>query len=68
MLGWIVRLILFLAGEITSLFIAREALNFGIIQMVVGILLFTIVVGSAVFWPELKILFFKIKKLLASKF
>lgn len=54
MLGWIIRIILGLAGLITSLFIAREALNFAIIQMVVGMILFTLTVIIVAFWPTIK--------------
>ena len=33
MIGWIARLLLIVAGLITSLFVAEEALNFKLIQM-----------------------------------
>jgi hypothetical protein len=54
MLGWAVRLLFVLAGAITSIFVARDALNFSIIQMVVAVLLFTGLVIVLVFWPMLK--------------
>ena len=57
MLGWIVRVLLVLAGFITSWFVARDALNFGIMQMVVAVILFTLIVAVAAFWPILKIWF-----------
>lgn len=57
MIGWIVRLLLVLAGFITSLFVARDALNFNAIQMVVAVLLFTATVAIIAFWPFLKNLF-----------
>lgn len=53
MLGWIVRMLLVLAGSITSWFVARDALNFTIIQMVVTVFLFTISVIIIAFWQEL---------------
>lgn len=53
MLGWIVRMLLVLAGSITSWFVARDALNFTIIQMVVTVFLFTISVIIVAFWQEL---------------
>ncbi len=54
MLGWIVRILLVIAGFITSFFIAYDALNFEIIKMVVAILIFTVTVMIAAFWPMLK--------------
>src|ERR671918_60108 len=36
MIGWIVRMTLSIAGVITGWFVAREATNFGLIQMVVA--------------------------------
>lgn len=53
MLGWIVRIILVIAGSITSWFVSRDALNFNIIQMVVVVSLFTLAVMIAAFWQEL---------------
>lgn len=53
MLGWFARLLLIVAGSITSWFIARDALNFDIIRMVIAVLLFTLVVMIAAFWPTL---------------
>ncbi|HHF7349791.1 TPA: hypothetical protein ACPSKE_003006 [Legionella feeleii] len=53
MLGWLVRILLVVAGFITSWFVARDALNFDIVQMVVAIFLFTIVVAIAAFWDLL---------------
>lgn len=53
MLGWILRMLLVIAGSITGWFVARDALNFNIIQMVVAVILFTIAVMIATFWPEL---------------
>ncbi|MFK4506599.1 putative membrane-anchored protein [Bradyrhizobium huanghuaihaiense] len=44
MLGWLVRILFALAAPITALFVARDALNFGLIQTVVAMLLVTAVV------------------------
>jgi hypothetical protein len=46
----IVRLILIAAGSVTALFIARDALNFPIIQAVVAILL---IAGAMIAWVAL---------------
>lgn len=53
MLGWLVRILLVVAGFIASWFVARDALNFDIVQMVVAIFLFTIIVAIAAFWDVL---------------
>ena len=45
MLGWIVRIIFVIAAPITALFAARDALNFGLIQTIVAMLLVTALVG-----------------------
>ncbi len=44
-MAWLLRLLLALAAAITSLFVARDALNFGIIEILVTV---TLVVGVAV--------------------
>jgi hypothetical protein len=46
----ILRLLFVLAGAITALFVARDALNFSIIQTFVAVLLVTAVVGAGSFW------------------
>lgn len=45
MLGWIVRILFVIAAPITALFVARDALNFGLIQTFVTMLLVTSLVG-----------------------
>ncbi|MBR0881716.1 VIT1/CCC1 family predicted Fe2+/Mn2+ transporter [Bradyrhizobium japonicum] len=45
MLGWIVRIIFVIAAPITALFVARDALTFGLIQTFVAMLLVTALVG-----------------------
>jgi hypothetical protein len=62
MLGWIVRILLFFAGLITSFFVARDALNYDIVQMVVALLLFTVIIAIVAFWPMLKKWFSHIMK------
>ncbi|MDN5001326.1 hypothetical protein ACFQZO_10565 [Bradyrhizobium sp. GCM10027634] len=44
MLRWLVRILFALAAPITALFVARDALNFGLIQTVVTMLLVTALV------------------------
>ena len=45
MLGWVVRILFAMAAPITALFVARDALNFGMIQTIVTMLLVTGLVG-----------------------
>lgn len=54
MLGLFIRVLMVIAGFITSLIVARDALNFPIIQMVVVVFLFTFLVIGIAFWPQLK--------------
>ncbi|WP_407183946.1 hypothetical protein [Bradyrhizobium centrosematis] len=46
----IFRILFVLAGAITALFVARDALNFTIIQTFVAVLLVTAVVGVGSLW------------------
>jgi hypothetical protein len=57
MLNWVVRILLAAAGVIAAWFVAPEASNFAIVQMVVSLLLITFFVGLAAFWPSLVRLF-----------
>jgi hypothetical protein len=49
---WLLRLLSILAAAITSLFVARDALNFGIIET---LLMITLVVAAAVITVAWKI-------------
>ena len=53
MFGWIVRIILSVAALITGWFVARDAPNFGIVQLAVGLLLVTAFLAVAAFWKQL---------------
>ncbi|MGY8631142.1 hypothetical protein RAD15_01430 [Bradyrhizobium sp. 14AA] len=46
----IFRIVFIVAGAITALFVARDALNFTIIQTFVAVLLVTAIVGAASVW------------------
>ncbi|SCX92717.1 hypothetical protein [Microvirga guangxiensis] len=52
MISWVVRLLLIAASVVTSWFVAKDAVNFGIIQMMVALLLLTLVVAIFAFWPS----------------
>ena len=43
-------MIMVVAGVIAGWFVARDAVNFNIVQMVVGVLLITALVALAVLW------------------
>lgn len=53
MIGWIVRIVMSLAGIITGWFVADNATNFSVVQMVIAILLIALFVGVAAFWETL---------------
>ncbi len=46
----IFRIVFIVAGAVTALFVARDALNFTIIQTFVAVLLVTAVVGVGSLW------------------
>ena len=39
MLAWIIRAVLFVAGPIAALFVSRDALNFGVVETLVAVVL-----------------------------
>lgn len=51
MVSWIARISLYAAGVVTGWFIARDAPNFGLFQMVTALLLLTLFVFIMAFWP-----------------
>lgn len=52
MLNWVVRGLLIVAGVITGWFTAKDAPNFGVVQMVVALLLLVLIVAVVAFWPD----------------
>lgn len=54
MLGWAIRLLFVVAGFIASFFVARDALNFSMVQVMIVVLLFTTLVGILTFWPAIR--------------
>ncbi len=54
MLQLFIRFLFVIAGSITSWFVAHDALHFPIVQMVIAVLLFTLLVLSIAFWPQIK--------------
>jgi len=49
-MSFIFRIVFIIAGGLTALFVARDALNFSIIQTFVAVLLVTAVVGAGSLW------------------
>lgn len=52
-LSWLIRPILVLAAAVAGWFVAEEAPNFGVVQMVVAVFLIAALVGLAAFWEAL---------------
>jgi hypothetical protein len=52
-LSWLIRPLLFLAAIIAGWFVAEEAPNFGVVQMVVAVFLIAALVALAAFWEAL---------------
>lgn len=52
MLSWIVRLFFGLAAPITALIVSRDALNFGLVQTMVAIILIVVFVAAIALWPK----------------
>jgi hypothetical protein len=51
MVSWLARGLLFVAGIVTSWFIAEDSSAFGGMQMAIGLLLLVLVVFVVAFWP-----------------
>ena len=52
MLGWIIRGFVIVAGFVASWVVAKDAPQFGIMQMAVTLFLVVLVVAVLAFWPE----------------
>jgi hypothetical protein len=50
MLGWIVRILFILAAPIAALLVARDELNFGLVQTFVAMFLLIGLIGLAAAW------------------
>ncbi len=53
LINWLLRPVLFLAAIIAGWFVAEDAVNFGVVQMVVAVVLITILVAIAAFWEAI---------------
>jgi hypothetical protein len=52
MLGWVARGLLIVAGFVVSWFVAKDAPQFGVMQMAVALILLIFIVAVLAFWPE----------------
>jgi len=52
MLGWIVRILFILAAPIAALFVARDAMNFGLVQAFVVMFLILALLVAAAVWQS----------------
>ena len=52
MLGWIVRILFMLAAPIAALLVSRDALNFGLVQTFVAMILLVTIIGLAATWTS----------------
>ena len=52
MLSWIVRLLMIVAGFVTSWFIAKDAPIFGVAQAMMTLVLIALIVAVVAFWPQ----------------
>lgn len=50
MLSWLVRILFILAAPIAALLVSRDALNFGLVQTMVAMVLIVAFVGLAAAW------------------
>jgi hypothetical protein len=50
MLSWVVRILFILAAPIAALLVSRDALNFGLVQTMVAIVLMVALVALAAAW------------------
>ncbi|WP_072393639.1 hypothetical protein [Hyphomicrobium sp. CS1GBMeth3] len=49
-LSWLIRPLLIVAAVIAAWFVAEDAPNFGVVQMVIAVLLVAALVALAAFW------------------
>jgi hypothetical protein len=52
MIPWIIRILMFVAAPIAGLFVARDTLNFNILQTMITILLIIGVLILVAIWPR----------------
>jgi len=53
-MNFLVRAVLFASGAFVALFVARDAPNFSVLQMIAAVILCAIVVALVAMWPTAK--------------
>jgi len=51
-ISWAIRALLIASGFLTSWLVARDAPQFGVMQMAVTLILIVFIVALVAFWPE----------------
>jgi len=51
MVGWAARILLIVAGTLTSWLVAKDEPIFGVVQMTIAVLLFVLLIFVLAFWP-----------------
>ena len=51
-MAWIVRILFILAAPIAALLVSRDALNFGLVQTFVAMILLVAIIGLAAAWTS----------------
>ena len=51
MISWIAGIFLAAGGIVAGWFVAKDASNFGVVQMMMALILLTLVVAVGAFWP-----------------
>lgn len=57
MIGWIARVLLSASAFVTAWFVAREAPNFGLVQVSLAMVPVILLIAAASFWSSLVALF-----------
>ena len=52
MISWIVRLLMITAGAVSGWFVAEDAPNFGIVQVMAALFLLAFIVAVLAFWSS----------------
>lgn len=58
MIGWLIRILLFVGGMIAGIFVSEDRVNHQILGLMIAILLLAIILATVAFWPAI-VVFFK---------
>lgn len=51
-MSWLLRIVLFVSASIASIFVARDAPNFSVIQMLAAVIMCAAIVALIAMWPN----------------